>query len=326
MSPSPFWGSLIFRSDRRSLFAQPIEILLESKVAVRNHKRADGCSVAKSHMQDVMYTIKRVHGNSRAFRPTCNLILIFLLCWSCLMTGADVHGRVAFKDQFRSGKLDTTKWIVATYKSPDSAPGVNSGTYVSSAIDFTQGMLRVTVRQLLTPNGVESLGGAIISRELFGFGSYDFEMRMSSLSPTPQGDGTASTGAISSGFIYYNKSESEIDLEFLGNENAMWVSTWRNPDPNLDPTPLQRTTHKAAEPGLATRFRHYSLVWTSGTVDVYIDGTRVAHQTEHVPQTPAHIILQHRGTNSDKWGGVAAVGVERYFFVRSVKFTPMREK
>jgi hypothetical protein len=253
-------------------------------------------------------------------------ISLSLLCWSCLTLSAYTQAQVAFNDEFKSGKLDTTKWIVATYKSPDSSPGVNRGTYVSSAIDFTQGMLRITVQQHATASGVESLGGAIISRERFGFGTYDFEMRMSSLSPTPQGDGTASTGAVSSGFIYYNKSESEIDLEFLGNENAMWVSTWRNPDPNLDPTPLQRSTDKLAEPGLATRFRHYSLVWTSGTVDVYIDGARVAHQTEHVPQTPAHIILQHRGTNSDKWGGVAAVGVERHFFVRSVKFTPLGAK
>jgi len=242
------------------------------------------------------------------------------------MLGADTQARVAFKDEFKNGKLDTTKWIVATYKSPDSAPGVNSGTYVSSAIDFTQGMLRITVQQHSTPTGVESLGGAILSRECFGFGTYDFDMRMSSLSPTPQGEGTSSTGAVSSSFVYYNKSESEIDLEFLGNENAMWVSSWHNPNPALDPTPLQKTSDKVLEPGLATRFRHYSLVWTPKAVDVYIDGTRVAHQTEHVPQDPAHIIFQHRGTNSDKWGGVAAVGVERYFFVRSVKFRPMGAK
>ena len=242
------------------------------------------------------------------------------------MLAAHTQAQVAFQDDFKSSKLDATKWIIATYKSPDSSPSVNRGTYVSSAIDFTQGMLRITVQQHAATSGVESLGGAIISRERFGFGTYEFEMRMSSLSPTPQGDGTASTGAVSSGFIYYNNSESEIDLEFLGNENAMWVSTWHNPDPNLDPTPRHRATDKLAENGLAAGFRHYSLVWTSGTVDVYIDGTRVAHQTEHVPQTPAHIILQHRGTNSDKWGGVAAVSVERYFFVRSVKFTPLGSK
>jgi Glycosyl hydrolases family 16 len=253
-------------------------------------------------------------------------MLIFLVYWSCLMFGVNTQPRVAFKDEFKGGKLNTTNWILATYKSPDSSPGVNRGIYVSSAIDFTQGMLRITVQQHATASGIESQGGAIISRELFGFGTYDFEMRMSSLSPTPQGDGTALTGAVSSGFIYYNKSESEIDLEFLGNENALWVSSWFNLDPNCDPTPLQKTSDKVDEPALATRFRHYSLVWSPKTVDVYIDGMRVAHQTGHVPQNPAHIILQHRGTNSDKWGGVAAVDVERYFFVRSVKFTPRGTK
>jgi beta-glucanase (GH16 family) len=231
--------------------------------------------------------------------------------------------RVAFQDDFKGGRLDTTKWIVATYKSPDSAAGVNRGRYVSDAIDFTQGMLRIKVQQHTTAGEVESLGGAILSKELFGYGTYDFEMRMSSESPTAEGAGEARTGAVSSAFIYYNKSESEIDLEFLGNENAMWVSSWRNPAPDVEPTAQARTSDKVGDAGLAKRFRHYSLVWTPAAVDVYVDGTRVAHQTEHVPQNPAHIILQHRGTNSDKWGGVAAVGVERYFYVRSVKFTPL---
>jgi beta-glucanase (GH16 family) len=253
-------------------------------------------------------------------------MFVLPLLWGCLTLRGDAQARVAFQDEFKSGSLDATKWLVATYKSPDSSPGVNSGTYAASAIDFTQGMLRITVQQRAMASGVESLGGAILSKKCFGFGTYDFEMRMSSLSPTPQGDGRSITGAVSSGFIYYNKSESEIDLEFLGNENAMWVSTWRNPNPDLDPTPLQKTSNRVVEPSLATGFRHYSLVWTSETVDVYIDGSRVAHQTEHVPQNPAHIILQHRGTNSDKWGGVAAIGVERYFFVRSVKFTPLGAK
>jgi hypothetical protein len=239
------------------------------------------------------------------------------------MFRAEAQTRVAFRDDFKGGTLDSTKWIVATYKSPDSAPGVNQGSYVPSAIDLTQSMLRISVRQQKTTNGVESQGGAILSKELFGYGTYDFEMRMSSLSPKPFGEGKTSTGAISSGFIYYNKSESEIDLEFLGNENAMWVSSWRNPTPDFDPTPNHKSSEKVADTDLATRFRHYSLVWTPGAVDVYIDGTKVSHQTEHVPQNPAHIILQHRGTNSDKWGGVAAVGAERYFFVRSVRFTPM---
>lgn len=250
-------------------------------------------------------------------------MLTLSLIWGGLSLRADAPARVAFQDDFKGGTLDATKWIVATYKSPDSEPGVNNGIYVSPAIDLSQGMLRIVVQQHTAASGVESFGGAILSKELFGYGTYDFEMRMSSVSSTPQGDGASLSGAVSSAFIYYNRSESEIDLEFLGNENAMWVSSWRNPTPALDPTPHQKTSHKVIDHDLATRFRHYSLVWTPKAVDVYIDGIRVAHQTEHVPQNPAHIILQHRGANNRKWGGQAAPGVDRYFFVRSVKFTSM---
>lgn len=242
------------------------------------------------------------------------------------MFGGIGRARVAFKDDFKGGELDTQKWIVATYKSPDSAAGVNAGIYVPSAIDMSQGMLRIAVQQQAMSNGVESLGGAILSKELFGYGTYDFEMRMSSTSPTPGGQGKTSSGAVSSGFLYYNRSETEIDLEFLSNENSLWVSTWSNPTPTQDPTNRQKTSKKVEEHELATKFRHYSLVWTPGAVDVYIDGAHVSHQTEHVPQNPAHIILQHRGTNSNKWGGTASIGVVRYFYVRSVKFTPMRAK
>jgi hypothetical protein len=226
-------------------------------------------------------------------------------------------------DEFNAGKLDTTKWTIATYKSPDSKPGINQGFYVSSGIDFTQGMLRISVQQRKSESGVDSSGGAIISKERFGFGIYEFVMRMSNTSPTPEGNGAALTGAISSGFLYYNKSESEIDLEFLGNQNAIWVTGWQNSKPTNDPTSLEKTSNKVIDHNLATRFRCYSMVWRPDVVDVYIDGIRVSHQTEHVPQSPAHVILQHRGTNSDKWGGIATAGVERYFFVRSVNYTPL---
>ncbi len=231
-----------------------------------------------------------------------------------------------FSDTFSEGRLDTSKWKIATYNSPDSKPGINNGKYAPSAIDFTQGMLRISVQQSAPGGPVESLGGAIISKERFGFGTYDFEMRMSSTSPTPEGDGETMTGAVSSGFVYYNKSESEIDLEFLGNENAIWISTWNNTNPSVDPTSFDRVTKKVSNKSLATGFHHYTLQWTPKAVDVYIDSTQVAHQTHHVPQSPGYIILQHRGTNSDQWGGTATPGTTRYMYVKSVSYTPMENR
>ena len=229
-----------------------------------------------------------------------------------------------FSDGFSGGKLDTRKWEVATYRSPDSKPGLNSGVYVPENLDLSRGVLCIEVTQQKGgPDNILSYGAAIISKERFGFGTYEFVMRMSSTSATPDGLGTAKSGAISSGFVFYNNSESEIDLEFLGNENAIWITNWLNANPKNAPTGDAKQSDKIANQSLATGFHKYTLVWTSTSVKVYIDGAVVASHREHIPQSPAHIILQHRGTNSDVWGGTATVGVTRYMYVKSVRFTPL---
>ena len=252
------------------------------------------------------------------------MLIKSLMFGAFLSLGAGARRPVSFEDDFASGVLDANKWTVATYKSPDSARGVNAGIYVPTSIDVSQGMLRISVKQQKAGSGVESFGGALISKELFGYGTFDFVMRMSSTSPTASGEGAAKGGAVSSGFLYRSKSETEIDLEFLSNENALWVSTWNNTTPEKDPIPLQKISNRVNQKDLSLEFHDYSLVWTPKAVEVYIDGRRVSRQTEHVPQKPAHIILQHRGTNSDRWGGTATSGTDRYFFVRSVQFTPRR--
>jgi beta-glucanase (GH16 family) len=228
----------------------------------------------------------------------------------------------SFSDSFNSRQLDTSKWTIATYQSPDSKPGINRGVYVPENIDLSQGVLRIAVTQKRSGDEVQSAGGALISKELFGFGTYEFEMRMSSTASTPQASGDPKTGAVSSGFLYLKNSETEIDLEFLGNENSIWITTWHNHDPKRPPHPSDKQSNKIANHFLGTQFRTYRLVWSSKTVNVFIDGVQVVHQTADVPQKPAHIILQHRGTNSDKWGGTATLGTPRYFYVKSVRFTP----
>lgn len=236
-----------------------------------------------------------------------------------------------FSDDFDSGKLDTNKWKIATYPSPDSHPDVNEGVYVPEALDFSQGMLTITSTQPRNHSGhrggaQQSYGGAIISRERFGYGTYEFVMRMSTTAPTPDGKGKSQTGSVSSGFLYWNKSESEIDLEFLSNDNAIWITTWKNKNLKQAPKPpfedIRQET-QVENDYLAERFCTYRIEWTPGRVKVYIDDTLVAEHTHHVPSAPAQIILQHRGTNSDKWGGVASVDKTHYFYVKSVSFTPL---
>jgi beta-glucanase (GH16 family) len=246
------------------------------------------------------------------------VVVTLFFCSACLALAQ------TFSDNFSAGKLDTSKWEVATYKSPDSKPGLNSGIYVPENLDFSRGMLCIKVTQQKGgADNILSYGGAIISKKRFGFGTYEFVMRMSSTSATPDGLGTAKSGAISSGFVFYNNSESEIDLEFLGNENAIWITNWQNTNPKNDPSDKMKQTDKISNQVLAADFHKYSLVWTPTSVKVYIDGTLVASHTERIPQSPAYIILQHRGTNSNEWGGMAMVGVTRFMYVKSVNFTPL---
>jgi len=228
-----------------------------------------------------------------------------------------------FSDDFTAGKLDATKWEVATYRSPDSKAGINNGTYVADAIDFATGMLRIKVTQQERNGVVQSLGGAIISKDRFSYGTYEFTMRMSTTADGPNADGKTLTGAVSSAFLYYNNSESEIDLEFLGNENAIYITNWQNPTSSHAPKGDVKQADKVNDEFLGTRFRDYRLVWLPDSVKVYIDGTLVTTHDQHVPTAPAHIIIQHRGTNSKEWGGMASVGVTRYLYVRNVKFTPL---
>jgi len=247
-----------------------------------------------------------------------------LVAVTLFLCSAPIVFAQTFSDEFSAGKLDTSKWQVATYRSPDSKPGLNSGIYVQDNLDFLRGMLCIKViQQKGGPDNILSYGGAIVSRERFGFGTYEFVMRMSSTSATPDGVGTAKSGAISSGFVFYNNSESEIDLEFLGNEDAIWITNWQNANPKNAPSGDVKQTNKIANHFLAAEFHKYTLVWAPASVKVYIDGKLVASHNEHIPQSPAYIILQHRGTNSNEWGGTATAGVTRYMYVKSVIFTPL---
>jgi hypothetical protein len=218
-----------------------------------------------------------------------------------------------FSDTFSQGKLDTSKWTVMDYASPG-----RYGQYTADTLDFSQGMLRIKVQK--------TNGGGIYSKELFGYGTFTFVMRMSTTSATPDGAGKTLSGAVSSGFIYLTKSETEVDLEFLGNENAIHITTWHNAQAAFrEPQASDRTTNSVKNKFLGTQFREYRLVWTPKMVQVYIDGVLVTSHRSSVPSAPAHIILQHRAVDTNTWGGTATKD-DKYFFVKSVTYTPMETK
>jgi beta-glucanase (GH16 family) len=215
-------------------------------------------------------------------------------------------------------------WRKALWPSPDSKVGLNHGTYVPENVDFVDGILRLRVEQTQGPDGVISKGAAVWTKQKFGYGTYEFVMRMASESPTPTGPGKAESGTISSAFLYFQNSETEMDIEFLGDKNRVWATNYHNLNLNTQPgySPEVRTTDEVQNSSLASQFHNYKLVWQPESVDWYIDGALVASHRTNVPIAPAYIILQIRGTNSDQWGGKATLNVTRYAYVKSVKFYP----
>lgn len=235
-------------------------------------------------------------------------------------------GTPTFSDNFRGGKLDTTKWGVATWKAADTRVGSNVGSYVPEMISFSDNTLRIGVTQRKGPNGVISKGGAIRSKEVFGFGTYQIVMRQTSTSITSLGRGSKRSGGISSCFLYLPNSESEIDIEFRGDTDTVWATNWHNTEPENAPTSVVKHSEQILRNGLTQGFHTYTLVWLPTSVTWYIDGKQYVQHTDHVPQLPAHIIIQHRGTNSTLWGGNASVGEIRYAYFKSVSFIPLGAK
>jgi len=176
-------------------------------------------------------------------------------------------------------------------------------------------MLCLKLQQQQGSSGVLSVGGEIQSLTTYGYGTYDWLMRTSSTSSTPTGTGSVVSGQISAGFSFVNNSQTEIDFEIEGqNPKTVWMTNW------ISTSQKQYSSVFLASPDAG--FHHYKFVWVPGRIDYYIDGTLVSTHTSNVPSTPAYIMINHWGTNSTGWGGLATLGTERYLYVSSLTYTP----
>jgi beta-glucanase (GH16 family) len=249
-------------------------------------------------------------------------VLLWLLC-APLTCNAQSP---SFYEDFSSGALDSTRWKVSNWHAPGSIPGKNTGVFSPAALDFSHGLLRISVMQSVDADGhVRSTGGEIQSRALFGYGTYEFVMRLASTADTPDGQGRVMSGSDSGAFTFVNNSETELDIEFLGSTpGSVWLTNWVNAAHNarnIKPTLYQQEQAPAA--GLAEAFHTYRIDWSPGKVVWRLDDVVIATHLRHVPTTPAHLLVSHWGTNNEKWGGRATPGVPRYLYVRRVSFTPM---
>lgn len=226
-----------------------------------------------------------------------------------------------FSDTFDAGALDTSKWIPSDWPAPGFIDLIHHGIFRPEALDFSHGCLRIKVSQTKNPDGsVTSQGGELQSRQRFGFGTYEWILRASSTSETPEGSGLTVSGQISSGFIFQESDGyTEIDSPEIEGQhpNKLSWTSWTSQ--------FQHDTKNALTqfPNPEASFHSYKMIWQSDSVRFYVDDVRVAMLTTDIPQSPAYAMINHWGTNSQGWGGLATPGVDRYMFVKRFSFTPL---
>jgi endo-1,3-1,4-beta-glycanase ExoK len=223
-----------------------------------------------------------------------------------------VSSKATFTETFSEGALNTNVWIASDWVSDNYAAAGSNVTWTPNNASLSQGMLQLTLEQ---PTAGTSTCAELQSKETFGYGTFEFVMRMSSTSPTPNGSGSVESGSDSAAFLFINNSQTELDIEFCGNTPGNINLT------NWDTLSAHQTTSPSVA-NLAAGFHTYQLIWTPGQVQWTIDGVVVATHTADIPSTPAYIMLNFWGTNSANWGGMATPGVTRYMYVSSVSFTP----
>jgi len=235
----------------------------------------------------------------------------------------------AFQDDFDGTQLDGSRWVVANGQAPGYRFAEHIGYYQPDRVSVSGGLLRITLTQeggiVDGVSGVISRGGLIYTKQKCGYGTYEWNVRMSSTQSNPSDpSGLPVSGSVSAGFNYVNNSETEIDFEFSGKDPTyLWMVNWFNTNPNQDPT-AQHETYSYVQPFDSTSgFHHYKFVWEPGKITFYIDGVQRAVHTTDVPSAPAYFMINHWGTHSPSWGGYATLNVTRYYYINSVRFAPL---
>jgi endo-1,3-1,4-beta-glycanase ExoK len=258
-----------------------------------------------------------------------------LLLAAALMLGAQQQGKGnggakpggAWEEQFNV-PLSGKKWTISDWFAPGYRPGEHQGYYESGNVLVAGGYLVMRLWQEPgsvdgNPDGVISHGAHIATKQKYGYGTYEWRMRMSSTATSPAGAGDPVSGSVSAGFSYVNNSETEIDFEFGGHApDTLSMGNWHNTDPATGPFDDQATFTSAPLSDISDAFHTYKFVWEPGRISFYVDNALQAVHTTNVPSAPSYFMINHWGTDNPFWGGLATLGVDRYFYVDWVRFTP----
>lgn len=223
-------------------------------------------------------------------------------------------GPGGFTDNFNTGTLDSTKWVIDTGAAPGNITGQNVGTFSAANVDLTQNVLAMK----LTQSGgapVTSVGAEVRSIVAYGYGTYEWTYRTASTATTPTGSGTCVSGSDSGGFNFINASQTEIDFETEGQFcDRIEMTNWKTT------AAKQFTQYTLIGPDQA--FHRYRFDWSAAKIDFYIDGILVSTHTQNIPTAPAYILMNIWGTNSTSFGGLATTGTPRWLYISKFQFTP----
>ncbi len=231
-------------------------------------------------------------------------------------------------ENFDGTSLDTNLWSVSNYHYPmGDVNNVHQGYFQPDRVSVSGGYLTIELTQEYgrvgtNPYGIISRGGEISTKATYGYGTYQWRMRASSTSSSPDRKGRVVRGQTSACFTYTNNAESELDLEVEGQyPDQLEIVTRHNTNPSQQPTEDMRTYTPADVSGMADGFKTYKMVWSAGEVQYYVDNEMVADHTTNVPSAAGNIIISHWGTDSKEFGGLATVGINRYLLVDWVSYT-----
>lgn len=235
----------------------------------------------------------------------------------------------AWQDDFTGTQVDTTRWVIANGQAPGYIANDHIGYYDPTHVSVANGYLTLLLTQQngqvgTNPNGVISRGALVYTSQTYGYGTYEWKMRMSSTAASPTVPGVPVSGSVSAGFNYVNNSQTEIDFESPGNlPDTIFFVNWLNRHPRQNPTSSEETSSYLQNFDVTSFFRDYKFVWQSGQISYYVDGNLVAVHTTNVPTAPANFMINHWGTDNPNWGGTATeIGTPRYFYVDYVSYTP----
>ncbi len=266
------------------------------------------------------------------------VILLFVAVSVCLLAAARANaGKAktpppppcpAWSDNFSSGIIDVNRWNIADERAPGYIRNNAIGYFDPSQVTATPGMVRLALLQQYgpvgtNPSGIISHGGMIYTKQACGYGTYSWTMKMSSTAIDASTIGEPVSGSVSAGFIYTNNSQTEIDWEFSAKDpDTIYMVNWLNPNPKTGPF-SKNETYSYLKPWDSTSgFHTYTFVWSPGQLIFSIDGVWQATHTTNVPSAPAQVMINHWGTNSTGWGGLATVGTTRYMYLSAVSYTP----